>query len=213
MLFRFAPCVMVAAILALFVLPAGAVAQDTTGSPPPLAGEENQDLPCFDGRLRIRDLAQADPYMAEGLEQVLKAGKEWEPDAALFSLRLGCPLLETGFQLEGTFFSRTAQAFFTTGTGEVQASNAEPATIPLLETKEGVKVSFVYNSLVQAGFDENALLGAAGGVTIQPNTENQPFGPPTAPKGDVYYHVSIMQRGEVIDVWVASHGGNVYRYT
>jgi hypothetical protein len=204
---------MVTAILALIVLPGSVVAQDTTGSPPPLAGEENQDLPCFDGRLRIRDLAQADPYMAEGLEHVLNMGKEWEPDAQLFSLRLGCPLLETGFQLEGTFFSRTAQAFYTTGTGEVQASNADPDSIPRFETKHGVRISFVYNSLVQAGFDENALLGAAGGVTIQPNTENQPFGPPTAPKDDVYYHVSIMQRGEVIDVWVASQDGNVYRYT
>jgi len=191
----------------------GAYAQDDTGTPPPLAGETDTNAPCFDGRLRIRDLEQADEAIAEGLELVLEAGRSWEEDAALFALRLGCPLLETGFQLEGTFFSRTAQAFFATGTGEIQASDDDPNTIPRLETSQGVSVQFVYRSLVRAGFDEDSLLGAANGVTIRPNTEEMPFGPPSAPKGDVYFHVSIEDRGEVVDVWVASKDGTVYRYT
>jgi hypothetical protein len=72
---------------------------------------------------------------------------------------------------------------------------------------------FVYRSLVRAGFDDNSLLGALGGVTIRPSTEAQPFGPKSAPKGDVYFHVSILERGEVVDVWVASRDGTIYRYT
>ncbi len=188
-------------------------AQDEGGTPPPLAGESDTTLPCFDGRLRIRDLEHADAAIPTGLERVYDAGKDWEPDATLFSLRLGCPLLETGYQLEGTFFSKSAQAFFSTDTSTVQAAEDDPNSIPILDTSQGIEVLFVYRSLVQAGFDENSLLGALGGVTIRPSTEAQPFGPPTAPKGDVYFHVSILERGEVVDVWVASRDGNIYRYT
>ena len=43
------------------------VAAQDEGSPPPLAGEDDLDLPCFDGRLRVRDLALADDYMSGGL--------------------------------------------------------------------------------------------------------------------------------------------------
>lgn len=188
------------------------VAQDTSGTPPPLAGESDTELPCFDGRLRVRDLENADPSIPEGLARVYEVGMGWEEDAELFALRLGCPLLETGYQWEGTFFSKSAQAFFSTDTNEIRATNDDPASIPILGTDQGMEVRFVYLSLIRAGFDEESLLGAGGGVTIRPSTESQPFGPPNAPKGDVYFHVSIQQRGEVVDVWIASRDGTIYQY-
>jgi hypothetical protein len=192
--------------------PRAGVAQDAYGTPP-LAGLDNVNEPCADGRLRIRDLENADDAIARGLDRVYQVAKAWEGDATLFALRLGCPLLESGYQLEGTFFSKAAQAFYATGTGEVQASDDDPNSIPILDTSNGISVQFVYRSLVRAGFADESLLGAASGVTIRPNTEDQPFGPPTAPKDDVYFHVSILERGEVVDVWVASRDGTVYRYT
>lgn len=194
------------------LLPAAAQESDI-GTPPSLIGEGDANQPCFDGRLRIRDLATADDAIAATLDRVLEAGKAWEEDANLFSLRLGCPLLEVGYQLEGTFFSRTAQAFYSTGTGEIQASNEDPADVPILDTSAGIRVHFVYLSLVRAGFDENSALGAASGLTIRPSTEEQPFGPESAPEGDIYFHAAILERGEVVDVWVASRDGTVYRYT
>ena len=187
-------------------------AQDDSGTPPPLAGESDESQPCFDGRLRIRDLEHADDAIPEGLERVYKLGTAWEEDARLYSLRLGCPLLETGYQLEGTFFSKTAQAFYSTDTTEIRATNEDPNQIPTLDTSEGIEVLFVYRSLVRAGFDENSLLGAMGGVTIRPSTDDQPFGPPNSPRPEVYFHVSILERGEVVDVWVASKDGTIYRY-
>jgi hypothetical protein len=188
------------------------VAQESEGTPPPLAGESDSGQPCFDGRLRIRDLEQADSYIPEGLERVYSVGREWEEDAALYSLRLGCPLLETGYQLEGTFFSKTAQAFYSTDTSEIRATDDDPNSIPILDTSQGVEVLFVYRSLVRAGFDEDSALGGLGVVTIRPSTDEQPFGPPTAPRPDVYFHVSIQERGEIVDVWVASKDGTIYRY-
>ncbi len=208
---RWLRLVVLASILGLLV-PAPALAQDEEGTPPPLAGESDTGLPCFDGRLRIRDLENADPSIPDGLARVYEIGKAWEPDAELFSLRLGCPLLETGYQWEGMFFSRTAQAFFSTDTNEIRATDEDPGTIPILGTSPDTQVHFVYRSLVRAGFEEDALLGAGGGVTIRPSTDEQPFGPPAAPKGDVYYHVSIQQRGEIVDVWVASQDGTIYQY-
>lgn len=205
----FWPLVGVALALALSVLPG--VAQDST--PPPLAGESDTSLPCFDGRLRIRDLDSVDDEIPEGLERVYDIGLAWEDDAQLFSLRIGCPLLESGIQLDGVFFSRNAQAFYYTATNENRATNTDPDTVPVLDTSQGVQVSFVYRSLVRAGFDEDSLLAAIGGVTIRPNTEAQPFGPPAAPKGDVYFHVSIEDRGEVVDLWIASRDGKIYQYS
>ncbi len=188
------------------------IAQDAEGTPPPLAGESDTSLPCFDGRLRIRDLEEANPSIPDGLERVYELGALWEEDATLFSLRLGCPLLETGYQWEGTFFSRSAQAFYATDTGEIQAAEDDPETVLELGTT-GLQVLFVYRSLVRAGFSADSLLGAVGGVTIRYNTDAQPFGPPSAPKDDVYFHVSIQERGEVVDIWVASRDGAIYRYS
>jgi len=207
----------VSALVALFMLastvPAPpAIAQDGGATPPPLAGESDTSQPCFDGRLRIRDLEHADSSIPEGLERVYALGAEWEEDATLYSLRLGCPLLETGYQWEGTFFSRSAQAFSSTDTSGIQADEDDPNSVLELGT-DGLQVLFVYRSLVRAGFDEDSLLGAVGGVTIRYNTGEQPFGPPSAPKDDVYFHVSIQERGEVVDIWVASRDGTIYRYT
>lgn len=201
------------AAIVTMLAPASLLAQSDDGTPAPLAGESDTGLPCFDGRLRVRDLQHAGESIADGLARVYEIGTAWEEDATLYDLRLGCPLLETGYQWEGTFFSKSAQAFFSTDTMEIRATNDDPNSIPILDTSQGMEVLFVYLSLVRAGFEEDSLLGAGGGVTIRPSTESQPFGPPAAPRGDVYFHVSIQQRGEVVDVWVASRDGTIYGYT
>jgi len=209
---RLTNAILVLLVVAVLAPSVPVLAQDAEGTPPPLAGESDTSLPCFDGRLRIRDLEQANPSIPDGLERVYELGAAWEEDDTLFSLRLGCPLLETGYQWEGTFFSRSAQAFFATDTGEIQAAEDDPDTVLELGTT-GLQILFVYRSLVRAGFSDDSLLGAVGGVTIRYNTEAQPFGPPSAPMGDVYFHVSIQERGEVVDIWVASRDGAIYRYS
>ena len=199
------------ALLALVVAAGSIGAQD--GTPPPLAGEEDTTLPCFDGRLRIRDLDDIDDEIPAGLERVYQVGDDWEDDATLFSVRIGCPLLETGIQVDGVFFSKTAQAYYHTATNEVRPTQDDPAAIPILDTSQGLEISFVYRSLIRAGFNESSLLGAVGGVTVRPSTDAQPFGPDSAPKGDVYFHVAIEDRGEVVDLWIASRDGKIYQYT
>jgi hypothetical protein len=199
------------AVAMLVGVAAPAPAQDDAGTPPSLDGQADASQPCADGRLRIRDLQHADPSIPSGLEHVYEVGEAWEEDAQLFALRLVCPLLETGYQWEGTFFSRDAQAFFATDTGQSTPAEDDPAKVTILST-DGLQVQFVYLSLVRAGFDPDSPLSAGSGVTVRINTDAQPFGPPAAPKDDVYFHVAIEERGEVIDVWVASKDGTVYSY-
>lgn len=191
--------------------PVTTVSAQDTGTPSTLPGESDTSQPCFDGRLRIRDLEAADATLERGIDRVTQLGKEWEEDARLFALRLGCPLLETGYQWEATYFSESAQAFYGTDTADIQAAEDDPESIPTLDT-DGLRILTVYRSLLRAGYDEDSLLGAVGGVTIRESTDAQHFGPPSAPVGDIYYHVSVLERGEVIDVWVAASDGTPYRY-
>ena len=188
-----------------------AAAQSDSGTPRPLAGEDDASKPCFDGRLRIRDLEGAQETLADGFASADAVAKSWQPDARLFALRLGCPLLETGYQWEGTYFSQQAQAFFETDTRAVQPSEDDPATVPTLDSTT-IQILPVYRSLLKAGYDEASPFGALGGITIRPSTTEQPFGPPSAPRDDVYFHVAILDRGEVIDVWIAARDATIYRY-
>lgn len=202
---------LVAALFLSLTVGTGAAFQDDPSTPVPLAGEDDASKPCFDGRLRIRDLEGAQESLAAGLTRADEVARVWEPDARLFILRLGCPLLEPGYQWEGTYFSERAQAFFETDTRAVQASEDDPKEIPTL-SPESIDVLPVYLSLLRAGYDQGSQLGAVGGLTIRPSTDAQPFGPPSAPRNDVYFHVSILERGQVIDVWVAASNGTIYRY-
>lgn len=206
-----AASIMVALVALMVTGPVAILAAQDPGTPSTLPGEDDTSQPCFDGRLRVRDLEAADSSLEGGIDRITQLAKEWEEDARLFALRLGCPLLETGYQWEATYFSESAQAFYGTDTAEIQAAEDDPETIPTLDT-EDLSILSVYRSLLRAGYAEDSLLGAVGGVTIRQSTEAQRFGPPTAPVGDIYYHVSVLERGEVIDVWIAASDGTPYRY-
>ncbi len=209
--FRVAAAALLVALLSIAPLGNVSAAQDDSATPLPLAGENDASKPCFDGHLRIRDLEGAQETLADGFATADAVATAWKPDARLFVLRLGCPLLETGYQWEGTYFSERAQAFFETDTRVEQASEDDPKEIPTLDSTK-VQILPVFTSLLKAGYDEESQFGAVGGLTIRPSTEAQPFGPPSAPRDDVYFHVSILERGEVIDVWIASRDATIYRY-
>ncbi|MBA2248328.1 MAG: hypothetical protein H0W23_09370 [Chloroflexia bacterium] len=199
------------ALLVASLVAGNAAAQNETATPQPLAGEDDLTKPCFDGHLRIRDLEDAQETLTDGFAEADAVAKAWKPDARLVTLRLGCPLLETGYQWEGTYFSESAQAYFETDTRVVQATEDNPKEIPTLDSAT-VQVSPVYRSLLRAGYDEASQLGVASGLTIRPSTDAEPFGPPSAPRDDVYFHVSIEERGQVIDVWIAARDATIYRY-
>lgn len=196
------------ALLVVLVAFSPASAQEAT--PGVLPGQD-PDAPCANGRLQIRDLAVVESTLDEGVKVATEKAKAWQPDARLYTLRLGCPLLISGYQWEGVFFSETAQAFYATDTGVVEAVDDDPSTIPSLDP-EDIALQEVYRTLLRAGFSDELLLSAAGGMTIRHSTDTHPFGPESAPRNQVYAHVAIEVSGQVTDVWVAISDGTIYRY-
>lgn len=195
-------------ITLLLALPGLVSAQEST--PGVLPGQD-PEAPCANGRLQVRDLAEVDETIQSGVEQATEVAQDWQPDARLYTLRLGCPLLTSGYRWEGVFFSETAQALFSTDTGVVDAVEADPDTIPTLDPA-GISMQGVYRTLLRAGFSDELLLSAAGGVTIRTSTDESPFGPESAPRNQVYAHVAIEVSGQVTDVWVSLEDNTVYRY-
>lgn len=193
-----------AIVVAFVVLNQAAVAQDQQ----PDSTEQGE---CSDGRLRIRDLENADRTVAEGLDQVQARADEWQQDASLIELRLSCPLLMTGLQWEGTFFSESAQAIFSTDTMDVEPVEQAPDEIPYLDV-DGISFQRVYRSLIRAGFAADLKLASASSVTVRLSSDLLPFGPPTAPSGERYVHVAVEERGVIKDVWINVQDGTIYRY-
>lgn len=198
-------------LLMLLASPIATSAQQAPTATPPSVLGQDAGQPCADGRLHVKDLAIADNSMADGITTARNAARKWRDDARLVILRLGCPLLEPGLRWDGTFFSDSAQAYITTETGQIEPAEDDPRTIPTLVT-DGLSFRQVYRSLLKAGFDDNLELVPGSGVTVQMSTDQQPFGPPSAPRGQVYFHLAIEERGEVKDVWVNSTDGTIYRY-
>jgi hypothetical protein len=196
-------------VLTLTMLLAPALAAQTPT--PDGAFGIDPNAPCGQSRLRVGDLKSIDDTIADGVERATAEAHEWQGDARLFTLRLGCPLLVTGVKWEGVFFSEDAQAFYETDTGKVEPVEVEPKLIPTLAPGT-FRMSTVYNSLIEYGFTDDLLLTAQGGVTIKTSTSELPFGPPNAPRGQVYAHLAVEQQDLVIDVWVSMSDGTVYAY-
>jgi len=70
----------------------------------------------------------------------------------------------------------------------------------------------IYLSLIRAGFKDEMALTPQGGVTIRYNTEALPFGPPSAPKDQIYAHMAIDHDGKVTDIWISIKDGTPYQY-
>lgn len=181
------------------------------GNSTAVAGVSVDAAPCEDGRLRIRDLELADEGLTLGLESISQRAEQWQADARLVELRLACPLLTTGLVWEGTFFSETAQANFSTDTADVEPAEDAPDDVPYLDV-EGVSFQSAYRSLLRAGFSEDLLLAPASSVTVRLSTDQNTFGPSTAPRDVVYVHVAVEERGQVKDVWIDATDGTIYRY-
>lgn len=196
-------------LVAVAAAPAGRMAaQEST--PESLLGID-PDAPCATSRLRVGDLENVDATLQPGVERSVEEATRWQSDARLYTLRLGCPLLTTGVRWEGVFFSETAQAFYSTDTARIDAVNDAPETIPTLDPAV-INMREVYRSLFRAGFSSDLKLTAQGGVTIRQSTDNHPFGPPAAPRGQVYAHLAIEVDGVITDVWVSMTDFTIYRY-
>ena len=195
-------------VFVMLIAPAAVTAQTST---PDGSFGDDTGAECAESRLRVGDLKSIDNTIVPGVKRATEEARQWQSDARLFTLRLGCPLLVTGVKWEGVYFSADAQAFYETDTGKVEPVEIDPSLIPTL-APDLFEMSMVYEALISYGFTDDLLLTAQGGVTLKTSTTELPFGPPGAPRGHVYAHLSVEQQDVVIDVWVSMTDGQVYSY-
>lgn len=199
------------ALLTVMLLLATPILSSAQTSTPESAFGVDPNAACAMSRLRVGDLKSIDGTIADGVERATDEAQHWQKDSRLFTLRLGCPLLVTGVKWEGVFFSSAAQAFYETDTGKVDPVEVDPSLIPTL-APDTFSMKMVYDALIAYGFTDDLLLTAQGGVTIKPSTDELPFGPPSAPRGQVFAHLAIEQQDVIIDVWVSMTDGAIYTY-
>jgi hypothetical protein len=167
---------------------------------------------CSDGRLLVGDLATMERRWQNGVEQAIDKATEWQDDAKLSSLRIGCELLEPGFRWQTTFYSPSSQSYFESDTGRVEAAEDDPAAVPELVTT-GLSFELLRQALNAEGYDDATELDPSTGVELRPSTTTHRFGPPDAPEDSTLFHVAIRFRGEVKDLFVDAKDGKVYRYS
>lgn len=188
---------------------ASAVVTVTTEATPstPLADR----VACGDGRMLVGDLRLMDNKWQDGLKAATEKAIRWQTDAKLATLRVGCELLESGFRWQATFYSPSSQAYFQSDTGQVEAAEDDPSSVPVLSTP-GLSFAVLRKSLNGEGYDDSTELSPSTGVEIKPSTPTSQFGPPEAPNNATIFHVAIEFRGEVKDLFVDMRDGKVYRY-
>ena len=82
----------------------------------------------------IGDLPAIDRAWPEGITEATRKATEWQQDAVLSNLRVVCQLFETEFRWQATFYSRNAQAFFSSDTREVVPASIAESDVPELDT-------------------------------------------------------------------------------
>lgn len=177
------------------------------GSPSVSAGR----VLCRAGRLLVGDLPAMDRASKAGIEAAEGKATAWQADAVLTGLNVACELFESDFRWQATFYSRNAQAFFASDTGEVQPASVDASAVPSLDVGT-LSFARLHDTLVREGFSDGSLIDPSAGVEVRLNTAAAPFGPPTAPKNALLFHVAIERLGEVKDVYVDAATGAAYWY-
>ena len=192
-----------------------AVAPTTTSSAiaraSPTASNLDVTEPCASGKLLIGDLPAIDRAWQKGIEEATANATEWQQDAVISSLRVVCQLFETEFRWQATFYSRNAQAFYSSDTREVVPASIVESDVPELRVNQ-LSFALLHDALNRAGYGDEIEISPSSGVDIRINTETVPFGPPEAPDDVILYHVAIERLGEVRDVFVDGRDGVIYSY-
>jgi hypothetical protein len=192
----------------LFTLVPSAFAQSapadgTPDAPPPFN--------CGDGELRVGDLKSMDAIWQNQKPQLDSIAAAWEEDAKLTGIRVSCGILEAGFRWQGIYYSPTAQAFYTTDTGETVGAEFDPSeAAPIADDQ--VSFGSIWRSLAKAGYDDTIAFDPAIGVALQVNSAATPLGPSSVPMGALICHVALQYLGEVRDLFVSMPDGTIYRH-
>jgi hypothetical protein len=182
-----------------------------TGAAPTAAVGRTTGAPCESGILRVKDLPAIEDRWRDGLSVAKGRAVAWQPDAVLIELGISCELFEAGFRWQATFFSRNAQAYYRADTTEVIPVNTDPEAIIALPESEidfdGLAYVIRESSQIQEDGEEIITT-----LDVRVSTPLQPIGPPGVPTGAAIYHLALRTGGLVLELYVDTIDGRIYRF-
>lgn len=167
--------------------------------------------PCESGTLRVKDLTAIEEGWRDGLAGAKGRALNWQEDAVLVDLSVSCQLFEAGFRWQATFFSRDAQAYFTSDTTEVVPVNIDPDLIVALPESE-IDFTDLLDVVVDQEVVSNTLEDVVVTLNVRVSTQARPVGPPGIQAGAAVYHLALRQQGEIRELFVDTVLGEIHRY-
>jgi hypothetical protein len=212
-------------LLAILVLAAGCggpeLAKGPTASPissptntvaaPTAAVGATTGAPCESGTLRVKDLPAIEEGWRGGLSIAKGRAVNWQEDAVLVELKVSCELFESGIRWQATFFSREAQAYFSSDTTEVRPVNFDPDRIVALPESE-INFLDLLDVLQEQGVVSDSMDDVIVALDVRVNSQAQPVGPPGIPAGAAVYHLALRQQGEVRELFVDAVLRKIHRF-
>jgi hypothetical protein len=183
----------------------------STIAAPTAAVGQTTGAACESGTLRVKDLTAIEAEWRSGLSGANGRAMNWQDDAVLVELGVSCELFEAGFRWQATFFSRNAQAYFTSDTTEVVPVNIDPDQIVALPESE-INFTELLEVIQEQGVVSSSLEDVVVALDVRVNSQARPVGPPGIPAGAAVYHVAIRQQGEVRELFVDAVLGKIHRY-
>ena len=183
----------------------------STVAAPTAAVGATTGAPCESGTLRVKDLAAIEAEWRDGLSGARGRAMNWQDDAVLVQLSISCELFEAGFRWQATFFSRNAQAYFTSDTTEVVPVNIDPEQIVALPESE-INFSSLLDVIRKQGAVSESLEDVVVALDVRVNSQARPVGPPGIPAGAAVYHLALQQQGEVRELFIDTVLGEIHGY-
>ena len=192
--------------------PTRAVLSPTPPAAPPTAavGTTLGDS-CESGKLRFGDLTAMDNGWRAGLSIAKGRALDWQPDSVLVELRVSCELFEPGFRWQATYFSRLAQAYYSSDTAEIIPVEIDPRSVMAL-TEEDIRFDALRQVLETNGYSDDNPAMRLESLRLLMTTEDNPIGPAGIPPDHAVGHLRIVSHGASLELYVDLDAGGIYRY-
>lgn len=188
-----------------------ALSPTPSAAPPTAAVGTTLGSSCESGQLRFDDLPAMDEGWRDGLSIARGRALDWQSDAVLVELRVACELFEPGFRWQATYFSRDAQAYYTSDTAEIVPVEIDPRTVRAL-AEEDIRFVALQQILETNGYSDDDPAMRLESLRLLMSTEENRVGPPDIPPNRTIGHVRINSHGESLELYVDLTAGGIYRY-
>lgn len=182
-----------------------------TAAPPTAAVGTTLGDSCESGKLRFGDLTAMDDGWRAGLSVAQGRALDWQSDAVLVELRVACELFEPGFRWQATYFSRDAQAYYSSDTAEIVPVEIDPRSVMAL-TEEDIQFVALRQILETNGYSDEDPAMRLESLRLLMSTQENPVGPPGIPPDRAIGHLRIISRGASLELYVDLNAGGIYRY-